>query len=235
MKIRGFTLMEMIVTIVIGSFIMLGIAGYARLGMKGYSDSIDRQRLQTQAQFVLEKMSREIRHAVPNSFHEPETGCLEFVPIQYSGFYALAENDIQFLIGNDSSLTDIPNNSRMVINPTRYKDLLSSSSQSIEVGGLNKNGDAFTISGTASSLGATSVSSRHYIYREGSEISYCFKNDQVLRNNVIVSENVLTAESNMHYVEPTLQRGGIVYLDLVFEQDGERSAYQQDVQVLNVP
>ena len=28
MKARGFTLMEMIVTIVIGSFIMLGIAGY---------------------------------------------------------------------------------------------------------------------------------------------------------------------------------------------------------------
>ena len=234
MKIRGFTLMEMIVTIVIGSVIMLGIAGYVRLGMKGYSDSIDRQRLQTEAQFVLEKMSREIRHAVPNSFHEPETGCLEFVPIRYSGFYALTTNDIQFLIGNDSNLNEIPNNSRMVINPTRYEDL-SSSTQSVEVGGLKKNGDAFTISGAASSLGATSVSSRHYIYQEGSEISYCFKNDQVLRNQVLVSENVLTAESNMHYVEPTLQRGGIVYLDLVFEQDGERSAYQQDVQVLNVP
>ena len=71
MKTRGFTLMEMIVTIVIGSFIMLGIAGYVQLGMKGYADTIDRQRMQTQAQFVLEKMSREIRHAVPNSFHVP--------------------------------------------------------------------------------------------------------------------------------------------------------------------
>ncbi|MDF4609339.1 prepilin-type N-terminal cleavage/methylation domain-containing protein, partial [Vibrio parahaemolyticus] len=52
MKDRGFTLMEMIVTIVVGSFIMLGIAGYVQLGMKGYADTIDRQRIQTQAQFV---------------------------------------------------------------------------------------------------------------------------------------------------------------------------------------
>ncbi len=72
MKDRGFTLMEMIVTIVVGSFIMLGIAGYVQLGMKGYADTIDRQRIQTQAQFVLEKMTREIRHAVPNSFHVPK-------------------------------------------------------------------------------------------------------------------------------------------------------------------
>lgn len=68
MKNRGFTLIEMVITIVVGSFIMLGIAGYLQLGAKGYADTIDRQKLQTQAQFVIEKMSREIRHAVPNSF-----------------------------------------------------------------------------------------------------------------------------------------------------------------------
>lgn len=58
MKVRGFTLIEMIVTIVIGSFIMLGIAGYVQLGMKGYADTIDRQRMQTQAQFVRENVTR---------------------------------------------------------------------------------------------------------------------------------------------------------------------------------
>ena len=88
MKVRGFTLIEMIVTIFIGSIIMLGIAAYLHLGVQGYSDSIARQRLQTQAQFVIEKMSREIRHAVPNSFFidENEKNCLEFIPT----FWALA-------------------------------------------------------------------------------------------------------------------------------------------------
>lgn len=143
MKTRGFTLMEMIVTIVIGSFIMLGIAGYVQLGMKGYADTIERQRMQMQAQFVLEKMSREIRHAVPNSFHVPTgtTNCLEFMPIEYSGFYTLTNNNLEFLLGNDSTLNPIPANRWMVINPSRYEDLQSTSPQSLAVGGLVKTGD----------------------------------------------------------------------------------------------
>ncbi|EGQ9574556.1 prepilin-type N-terminal cleavage/methylation domain-containing protein [Vibrio alginolyticus] len=236
MKDRGFTLMEMIVTIVVGSFIILGIAGYVQLGMKGYADTIDRQRIQTQAQFVLEKMTREIRHAVPNSFHEPAgtSNCLEFVPIEYSGFYVFTANDIEFLVGNDPDLESIPEKNRMVINPSRYEDL-QSSSQSIDISGLTKTKEAFVVSGAASSIGATSVSGRHYIYQPSTEVRYCFDNGRVLRNNVIVTDSIDASASYMRYVEPTLQRGGLVHINLEFLQDGERSVYQQDVQVLNVP
>ncbi|BDR16988.1 prepilin-type N-terminal cleavage/methylation domain-containing protein [Vibrio sp. STUT-A16] len=236
MKDRGFTLIEMVVTIVIGSIIMLGIAGYIKLGIKGYADSIDRQRIQTEAQFVIEKMSREIRHAVPNSFHEPvgTSNCLEFVPIEYSGFYVFTANDIEFLVGNDPDLESIPEKNRMVINPSRYADL-QSSSQSIDISGLTKAKEAFVVSGAASTIGATSVSGRHYIYQPSSEVRYCFDNGQVLRNNVIVTDSIDTSASYMRYVEPTLQRGGLVHINLEFLQDGERSVYQQDVQVLNVP
>ena len=45
MKQRGFTLIEMIVTIVIVAIIFLGIAGFVEFGAKGYTQSIDRQRL----------------------------------------------------------------------------------------------------------------------------------------------------------------------------------------------
>ncbi|EOD9422664.1 prepilin-type N-terminal cleavage/methylation domain-containing protein [Vibrio campbellii] len=237
MKVRGFTLMEMIVTIVIGSFIMLGIAGYVQLGMKGYADTIDRQRMQTQAQFVLEKMSREIRHAVPNSFHVPTgaANCLEFVPIEYSGFYTLTNNDLEFLLGNDSTLNPMPANRWMVINPSRYEDLQSASPQSLAVGGLAKTGDVFVVSGAASTIGGTSISSRHYIYQNNSEVRYCFDNNQITRNGITVANSVDTSASDMHYLEPTLQRGGIVHINLEFAQNGERSVYQQDVQVLNVP
>lgn len=237
MKIRGFTLMEMIVTIVIGSFIMLGIAGYVQLGMKGYADTIDRQRMQTQAQFVLEKMSREIRHAVPNSFHVP-TGtinCLEFMPIEYSGFYTLTNNNLEFLLGNDSTLNPIPADRWMVINPSRYEDLQSASPQSLAVGNLAKTGDVFVVSGAASTIGGSSISSRHYIYQDNSEVRYCFDNGRITRNDITVADSVDTSVSDMHYLEPTLQRGGIVHINLEFTQNGERSVYQQDVQVLNVP
>lgn len=236
MRERGFTLIEMVITIVIGSIIMLGIAGYIKLGIKGYADSIDRQRVQTEAQFVIEKMSREIRHAVPNSFHEPvgTSNCLEFVPIEYSGFYVFTANDIEFLVGNDPDLESIPEKNRMVINPSRYEDL-HSSSQSIDISGLTKTKEAFVVSGAASTIGATSVSGRHYIYQSSTEVRYCFDNGRVLRNNVIVTDSIDASASYMRYVEPTLQRGGLVHINLEFLQDGERSVYQQDVQVLNVP
>ncbi|EHK7406389.1 prepilin-type N-terminal cleavage/methylation domain-containing protein [Vibrio parahaemolyticus] len=237
MKTRGFTLMEMIVTIVIGSFIMLGIAGYVQLGMKGYADTIERQRMQMQAQFVLEKMSREIRHAVPNSFHVPTgaTNCLEFMPIESSGFYTLTNNNLEFLLGNDSTLNPIPEDRWMVINPSRYEDLQSASPQSLAVGNLAKTGDVFVVSGAASTIGGSSISSRHYIYQNNSEVRYCFDNSQITRNGITVADSVDTSVSDMHYLEPTLQRGGIVHINLEFTQNGERSVYQQDVQVLNVP
>lgn len=243
MKMRGFTLMEMVMTVVIGSIITLGITSYIRIGMTGYADTIKRQRLQSQAQFVIEKMSREIRHAVPNSFYVPDgaTNCLAFVPIEDSGFYAVNNNGLEFLIGSDATLTQISSERWMVINPTRNADLQSSSSQSFDVSGLTKSDseDAFVISGAASSIGALSVSGRHYIYKVENEkpfeVSYCFDHGYVLRNDTIVADSVDTAASSMNYEEASLHRGGLVHIHLEFVQNEERSVYQHDVQVLNVP
>ncbi|ANQ18106.1 PilW family protein [Vibrio natriegens] len=245
MKERGFTLIEMVITIVIGSIIMLGIAGYIKLGIKGYADSIDRQRVQTEAQFVIEKMSREIRHAVPNSFHEPAgtSNCLEFVPIEYSGFYAFSGSNLEFLIGNDTKLKSILNERWLVINPSRYEDLFPKdpdnleSSQRIELKDISRDkvDEPFIVSVGESSISSSSISRRHYIYQDKSQVRYCFDNGRVLRNNVIVTDSIDTSASYMRYVEPTLQRGGLVHINLEFLQDGERSVYQQDVQVLNVP
>ncbi|MGI3026741.1 PilW family protein, partial [Vibrio cholerae] len=95
MRTRGFTLIEMILTIIVGSILVLGIAGFVELGSRGYADTVARQRIQTQAKFVLEKMARELRHAIPNSLaistDTASQQCLSFYPIVYSGFYALDE------------------------------------------------------------------------------------------------------------------------------------------------
>ena len=59
MKGKGFTLIEMILAIVILSIVLLGVANFTELGMRGYFGSVERFRLQTEARFVLEKLSRE--------------------------------------------------------------------------------------------------------------------------------------------------------------------------------
>lgn len=231
MKSRGFTLVEMVLTLIVGSILVLGIVGFVELGTKGYADSVDRQRIQTQAQFVLEKISREFRHAVPNSFSN-NGDCLSFYPIVYSGFYAVEGNDIRFLIGNDKATTPLSSGLSLVINPSRKDDLEDSS---FNVSNLDNSAGYFELTGQANQLTSESINHRHYIFKQTDLVEYCFDNDnqRINRKGVQVADNVSAA--TFQYLEPTLQRGGLVLIKLTFTQNGETSHYQQDVQVLNVP
>ncbi|EJX1092297.1 prepilin-type N-terminal cleavage/methylation domain-containing protein [Vibrio vulnificus] len=229
MRARGFTLVEMVLTLIVGSILVLGIAGFVELGTKGYADSVDRQRIQTQAQFVLEKLSREFRHAVPNSFSD-SGNCLSFYPIVYSGFYAVEGNDIQFLIGNTNATSPLANGLSLVINPSREQDLVS---DSFDVSGLTNGAGYFAVLNQAASLESNSINRRHYIFNANGRVEYCFTAGRISRNGVQVADSVSAASFN--YLEPTLQRGGLVHIKLTFTQNDESSHYQQDVQVLNVP
>ncbi|EGR0070829.1 prepilin-type N-terminal cleavage/methylation domain-containing protein [Vibrio vulnificus] len=229
MSSRGFTLVEMVLTLIVGSILVLGIAGFVELGTKGYADSVDRQRIQTQAQFVLEKLSREFRHAVPNSFSD-SGNCLSFYPIVYSGFYAVEGNDIRFLIGNTNVTPPLANGLSLVINPSRQQDLVS---DSFDVSGLTNGAGYFAVLNQAASLESNSINRRHYIFHANGRVEYCFTAGRISRNGVQVADSVSAASFN--YLEPTLQRGGLVHIKLTFTQNDESSHYQQDVQVLNVP
>ncbi|MEG3222628.1 prepilin-type N-terminal cleavage/methylation domain-containing protein [Vibrio gigantis] len=248
MKQRGFTLIEMIVTIVVVAVIGLAIAGFVEYGMKGYVDTIDRQKVQVKGQFVVEKMSREISHAVPNSFTEDQTflpspafarKCLSFYPIKYSGFYHFDElgNQLDFIVGQDTP--SLATGDYLIINPSSFNDLAAISNKRIDVSGAVQNTNSFSI--TALSLVSESIAKRHYIYENNNHVSFCLVNNTIEgqgvieRNGVRVADSINYAQSSFRYEEPSLQRGGVIHIDLVLEQNNEISVYQQDVQVLNAP
>ncbi|MGL4380415.1 MAG: PilW family protein [Vibrio sp.] len=234
MPARGFTLIEMILTIIIGSILVLGIAGFVELGSRGYADTVARQRIQTQAKFVLEKMARELRHAVPNSFAITQSSsqqqCLSFYPIVYSGFYHLEAKDhkqLSFVVGNhtgDSAGLDFTG-LKLMINPTHYSEFDSDTT-------LILSGSATKIS-LAKPLASQSVGQRFYLYRD--VVVYCLNltSNMMTRNDIPVADSVVAGQFS--YADPTLQRGGVVHLSLGLAQNGERSDFEQDVQVLNVP
>ncbi|UTZ26952.1 prepilin-type N-terminal cleavage/methylation domain-containing protein [Vibrio campbellii] len=253
MSQRGFTLIELVLTIVIGSIIMLGIAGYVQVGMKGYVDASSRQRIQTQAQFVLEKMAREIRHAVPNSFAMTNTAdesCLSFVPTLNSGYYFQepTSNDLLFITGENvpGDTLKASDGIRFVINPTHYDDLISGAvsnhliDKDLALNGDDGNGNAdFYRYSLTTPLPSDSIAHRIYLYQFATKVEYCIvktgvRSNRLTRNGTVV-ENIVADESQFDYTNVSLQTGGIVYLKFAFEQNGEVSTYQQDVQVLNVP
>ncbi|WP_417359625.1 prepilin-type N-terminal cleavage/methylation domain-containing protein [Gallaecimonas pentaromativorans] len=79
---RGFTLIELIAVIVLLGVIGLGGYGYLRFGTQLYTDTAGRAQTLSQGRFAVERLTRELRNAVPNSVRVSSGGnCLEFVPI----------------------------------------------------------------------------------------------------------------------------------------------------------
>lgn len=245
MKTKGFTLIEMVLTLVVGAILVMGIAGFVEFGTKGYADSVERQRLQTQAKFVLEKMTREIRHAVPNVFIQQDN-CLSFYGIRESGFYAVSGANLNFIVGDEGIDANKLKPLTLVINPTELigsshsladLDNVFSLSSVEEFTSPAVSGATFSLVGAAHELIGNSVAHRLYI-TDGQPITYCLKNQRMERNDQPLTDGGdgdFSVIGTLKYQPATVQNSGIVHIDLSFSQGGETSHYQQQVQVLNVP
>ena len=250
MKPRGFTLIEMVLTMVVCGILVLGIAGFIELGAQGYADSVDRQRLQTQAKFVLEKMTREVRHAVPNIFVD-QSNCISFYPIVASGFYAVSGADINFIVGNNAVNTSALESKRLLVNPTRtlaFDETLADLNNSFpltEVKQPSPSEAVFLLENTSSKLVGGSVVNRHYITDSNRRISYCILDGRVVRGEgdervapilmPLTDRSSVSVSGGISYTPASVQHNGVVHIDLDFTQNGESTRFQQDVQVLNVP
>jgi len=241
MKVKGFTLIEMVITLIVGAILVLGIAGFVELGARGYSDSVDRQRMQTQAKFILEKMSREVRHAVPNMLNgnlaiPQASSCISFYPIVESGFYAVSGADLNFVVGRTGVTVADINTLNMVINPTEA----TPSHNVVALTNVSSANNTFTVPSGAVSLVGNSVSHRHYIYNPNGVVNYCLVAGQLRRsvsgaNALPLSDAGITG--TLQYIPATVQSNGIVQVDMTFNNAAgdESTSFQQEIQVLNVP
>lgn len=89
---KGFTLIELVTVIIVLGVVSVGISGFIRTGVEIYTDSTDRDQLLGDSRFVVERINREIRMAVPNSVRVVTNSlnsiqCVEFVPSEWVSFY----------------------------------------------------------------------------------------------------------------------------------------------------
>jgi len=121
---RGFTLIEMVISITLLGIVGLFIGEVIRQSLVLYSDSASREALVQQGRFVTERLRREIREAVPNSVIV-SSDCIEILPITNSAIYidlpspSAVSSAIRVLPIEKS----IPANERVVVYPTSANDL----------------------------------------------------------------------------------------------------------------
>ncbi len=79
---RGFTLIELVVVIVLTGVLAAGTAHFLIQSTRAYVSSAGRAKLASVGRIAVERLSRELRNALPNSVRTTLGGdCIEFLPI----------------------------------------------------------------------------------------------------------------------------------------------------------
>lgn len=138
--LKGFTLIEMIIVIVILAIISASIAVFMAGPIRGYFQSADRAELSDTADTVLRRLARDVRLAVPNSVRvaTPAGGSsyLEFVQTQGGGQYAT--NDDCF-INTGTTTTSGCTSIKVFLNPLSNLSAVAVKDKALVIYNVNNN------------------------------------------------------------------------------------------------
>jgi len=260
---KGFTLLEMVTVIVLLGVVSVGISGFIRIGTQAYVDVTNRDELIANGRFIVERLNRELRSALPNSVRVNSSGttfCLEFIPFTTSSIYTDVPvvpepaSDIIFVIPFEDGgfNTDL----RAAVYPLDASELYGSPDKIIAVDSLPDKANTIweiTLDGTVH-FPEDSPTNRIYFVEQ--PVSYCKINQagntaaQLFRHaggyvtdgsNIPTNMGVLMADYLMpnynpfEVVDPSHLRNAIIQTELRLERNFEQMTFSNDVQVLNVP
>jgi MSHA biogenesis protein MshO len=263
MRVRGFTLIELVITMVVLAILAAGVSTYLGFGARLYSDVAQREQILGQSRFVAERLVRELRNAAPNSARvNTQAGvvsCLEFTPVSASGVYSqlpvAPESGTQLTLQMynwSSSLLTLP----FIVYPTEPDDYYGTSSHRVTLNATVTNSAQLTNPAngatvrlqlnTAHSFAAHSPEKRFYIL--ATPVSYCARNGEIRRlvghnyatglpapgAGVLMAQQVKTAEFLVQ--QPVLNRNAVVNVFLQFGSDTSSDMFfNYEVHLPNVP
>jgi len=257
---KGFTLVELILVILVLGIVSTSITSFITFGVGIYNDVSGRDKQLSDSRFVIERITRELREALPNSVRVSSDGtCLEFIPILASSSYIdipvlpdVASNTIT-LVASDETFDQ--GNTKIVVYPLN--------SSEIYVDGGLTSGKLFNISSYGTTVDNVmtltldnsvlfdddSPTERYFIIKDS--VAYCQDTDNTIKryqgHAFTASQSVppsgtgiLMAERQSNAtpfsaLSATLLRNSIIVVDFTFTYEDEDLRQINEVHVANVP
>ena len=180
----GFTLIEMVTVILILGIMVVGLSSFVIFGTRIFVESSAVDQVLSQSRFGIERITRDIRRAVPNSLRTLTTTdgsyqCLELLPIAASTSYINAPfvpQSVQNNLTAIKSIRPIAEDQSVLIYPLTTADIYNpqgTTAKRFIVDSVAELGDQLTITLTQS-VRFTEASPLKRLYVADSPISYCF-------------------------------------------------------------
>lgn len=256
-KQQGFTLIELIITITVISLLMAGTLMYISNSVTAYVATARRDQLTSLGRISVEKVTRELRSALPNSLRV-SNNCLEFFPTLGGSAYLTlpVDSPASSFTAAAFSLVGSTTNASVVVYPYNTSALYAAANPGPLAGYSSQAGSpTATVTLSASHQFSHQAPQRRF-YVVGTPVSYCIVGSDLMRYNSygihaaqvappttgsssLVAQNLQTSDgattvTPFRYTPGTLRRSGVVTLDFRFLIDGEWIRLSHEVHVQNV-
>ena len=257
LKARGFTLIEMLTVIIVLSVVATIGSNFIISSLNSYNQIQTRAKLINTSRQALERMTRQLRGALPYSVRETNTDqCLEFLPVSGGGNYLTSLPDaangapatISFAVANHD--VDFGTATYVAVGALASTELYGAAPSSLAAL-AGRTANLITLTANKSWL-RNSINSRFYLLNNpqafcvlGSELRF-YQNLDITEASVtglggacagancsVMANNV--AAIDFQLAGGTEDRNAKITIAISFEEGGETAAFNQEVLIRNVP
>lgn len=262
---NGFSLLELVIVIALIGILAISLSKLTSNSVLGYVDAKDRNRLSQSTKWVIERVSRDLREAIPQSVRAGSSGnihCVEFIPIVNSSTYfnIPATGSVSSFTAADFNLVANPANF-ITIMPINTASLYAGAGTVGSVASIVNSGSPnevlITLSGATNFTGRSPH--RRFFLFDG-PASYCMddSNGQIARYSgyalsasqpfppasgaQLVGENFSATSTVFNYQANTLARSGLLQISLNAQNrsrslSGSQESFDvfHEVHIRNVP